>query len=127
MDLGTAVLAVRTFHSAPQWFILDSTREPYEDYLLNQLLLQYAYLQVLDLLTTLAFMLHGVREGNPLVRLMMHATANPLNGLLVVKLIAVGLGLYCWRLGRGRLLARINIIFALIVAWNLGALILAAF
>lgn len=94
---------------------------------MNQLLLQYAYLQVLDLLTTLAFMLHGVREGNPLVRLMMHSTANPLNGLLLVKVIAAGLGLYCWKLGRGRLLARINIAFALIVAWNLGALILAAF
>lgn len=95
--------------------------------MLNQLLLQYAYLQVLDLLTTLAFMLHGVREGNPLVRLMMHSTTNPLNGLLLVKLLAVGLGLYCWRLGRGKLLARINIAFALIVAWNLAALILAAF
>jgi hypothetical protein len=94
---------------------------------LNQLLLQYAYLQVLDLLTTLAFMLHGVHEGNPLVRLMMHSTTNPLNGLLLVKLLAVGLGLYCWRLGRGKLLARINIAFALIVAWNLAALILAAF
>ena len=94
---------------------------------MNQLLLQYAYLQVLDLLTTLAFMLHGVREGNPLVRLMMHSTTNPLNGLLVVKLFAVGLGLYCWKLGRGRLLARINILFAVIVAWNLGALIVAAF
>ena len=95
--------------------------------MLNQLLLQYAYLQVLDLLTTLAFMLHGVREGNPLVRLMMHSTANPLNGLLLVKVLAVALGLYCWRLGRGKLLARINIVFALIVAWNLAALILAAF
>ncbi|MBZ5631823.1 MAG: DUF5658 family protein [Acidobacteriia bacterium] len=92
----------------------------------NQLLLQYAYLQVLDLLTTLAFILHGVREGNPLVRWMMHATANPLNGLLVVKVLAAALGLYCWRLGRGKLLARINIVFALIVAWNLAALILAS-
>ena len=94
---------------------------------MNQLLLQYAYLQVLDLLTTLAFMLHGVREGNPLVRLMMHLTANPLNGLLAVKLIAAALGLYCWKLGRGKLLSRINLVFAAIVAWNLGALILAAF
>jgi len=92
----------------------------------NQLLVQYAYLQVLDLLTTLAFMLHGVQEGNPLVRLVMHSTANPLSGLLLVKVLATGLGLYCWRLGRGKLLSRINIVFALIVAWNLGALILAA-
>jgi hypothetical protein len=93
----------------------------------NQLLLQYSYLQVLDLLTTLAFMLHGVREGNPLVRMMMHLTANPLNGLLLVKVVAIALGLYCWKVGRSRLLTRINILFALIVAWNLGALILAAF
>ena len=93
---------------------------------MNQLLLQYSYLQVLDLLTTMAFMLHGVREGNPLVRMMMHVTTNPLSGLLLVKLVAVGLGLYCWRVGRSRLLTRINILFALIVAWNLGALILAA-
>lgn len=93
---------------------------------MNQLLLQYSYLQVLDLLTTLAFMLHGVREGNPLVRMMMHVTNNPLNGLLLVKVVAVALGLYCWKVGRSRLLARINIAFALVVAWNLAALILAA-
>jgi len=49
-----------------------------------------------------------------------------LSGLLLVKLIAVGLGVYCWRVGRSRLLIRINILFALIVAWNLAALILAA-
>ena len=94
---------------------------------MNQLLLQYSYLQVLDLLTTLAFMLHGVREGNPLVRMMMHLTANPLGGLLAVKMVALALGLYCWKLGRGKLLGRINIAFALIVAWNLAALIVAAF
>jgi len=93
----------------------------------NQLLLQYSYLQMLDLLTTVAFMLHGVREGNPLVRMVMHLTVNPLSGLLLVKLVAVALGLYCWKLGRGRLLARINIAFALVVTWNLAALILAAF
>ena len=93
---------------------------------MNQLLLQYSYLQVLDLLTTLAFMLHGVREGNPLVRMMMHLTTNPLGGLVAVKVIAVALGLYCWKVGRSRLLVRINILFALIVAWNLAALILAA-
>lgn len=93
---------------------------------MNQLLLQYSYLQVLDLLTTMAFLLHGVREGNPLVRLMMHVTTNPFDGLLLVKVIAVALGVYCWKLGRSRLLTRINILFAVIVAWNLGALILAA-
>jgi hypothetical protein len=58
--------------------------------------------------------------------MMMHVTTNPLGGLLLVKVIAVALGLYCWRVGRGRLLSRINVVFAFIVAWNLAALILAA-
>ena len=31
-------------------------------------MLQYSYLQVLDFLTTIAFLLNGVKEGNPLVR-----------------------------------------------------------
>jgi hypothetical protein len=44
----------------------------------------------------------------------------------MVKVIAVALGLYCWKVGRGRLLSRINVVFAFIVAWNLAALILAA-
>ena len=93
---------------------------------MNQLLLQYSYLQVLDFLTTVAFMMNGVREGNPLVRLAVHYAPHPLGGLLAIKLLAVGLGLYCWTRGRERLLARINLLFAVLVAWNLAALILAS-
>jgi hypothetical protein len=92
----------------------------------NQLLLQYSYLQVLDFLTTVAFLLNGVREGNPLVRLALEYTSHPLGGLLAIKLAAVGLGIYCWKGGRDRLLSRINILFAVIVAWNLAALIVAS-
>jgi hypothetical protein len=91
---------------------------------LNHLLWQFSYLQILDFLTTVAFLLHGVREGNPLVRLALSAGANPLVILVVVKLVAIVLGLYCWRQGRRQLLFRINILFALLVAWNLVALIL---
>jgi hypothetical protein len=91
---------------------------------LNHLLWQFSYLQILDFLTTVAFLLHGVREGNPLVRLALSAGANPVVILVVVKLVAIVLGLYCWRLGRRQLLFRINILFALLVAWNLVALIL---
>jgi F0F1-type ATP synthase membrane subunit a len=89
----------------------------------NQLLLQYSYLQMLDLLTTLAFLLHGVQEGNPLVRLALRYSSNPLGGLLLVKVLALSLGFYCWRCGRQKLLTRINILFAIVVAWNLVALI----
>jgi len=43
----------------------------------NQLLLQYAYLQVLDFLTTVAFLLHGIREANPLVRMALLYAPHP--------------------------------------------------
>jgi len=89
----------------------------------NQLLLQYSYLQMLDLLTTVAFLLHGVQEANPLVRLALRYSSHPLGGLLVIKVLALALGVYCWRCGRERLLTRINILFAIVVAWNLIALI----
>lgn len=92
----------------------------------NQLLLQYSYLQVLDFLTTVAFLLHGVREGNPLVRYFLSSSVNPINGLLIVKLVAVLLGLYCWYMGRSKVLQRINFLFAVLVAWNLVALILGS-
>ncbi len=92
---------------------------------MNQLLLQYSYLQVLDFLTTVAFLVHGVREANPLVRLVLD-TSHPLGGLLAVKVLAAALGIYCWRCGRMRLLGRINILFAVVVAWNLAALIVVA-
>lgn len=93
---------------------------------MNQLLLQYSYLQVLDFLTTVAFLLHGVREGNPLVRFFVEESSNPLNGLLLVKVLAVLLGIYCWRMGRRKLLVRMNILFAALVAWNLVALIMGS-
>ncbi len=78
---------------------------------------------MLDLLTTVAFMLHGIREANPVVRFALQSSSHPLGGLLAVKMMALGLGIYCWRCGRERLLTRINILFAIVVAWNLVALI----
>lgn len=90
---------------------------------MNQLLLQYSYLQMLDLLTTVAFLLHGIHEANPLVRLALRYSSHPWGGLLLVKVLALSLGVYCWRCGRERLLTRMNILFAIVVAWNLLALI----
>jgi hypothetical protein len=46
--------------------------------------------------------------------------------LLAIKVLAIGLGFYCWRGGRERLLMRINILFAVVVAWNLVALIIGS-
>jgi len=89
----------------------------------NQLLVQYSYLQMLDLLTTCAFMLHGIQEANPAVRFALRFSPHPWGGLLAVKMLALGLGIYCWRCGHERLLTRINILFAIVVTWNLVALI----
>jgi hypothetical protein len=91
---------------------------------MTQLLVQFSYLQVLDFMTTLAFLLNGIQEGNPLVRLALRYGPSPLAGLLLVKMVALALGVYCWRFGRTKLLTRINVLFALIVTWNLAALIL---
>jgi Domain of unknown function (DUF5658) len=93
---------------------------------LNPLLWQYTYLQVLDFLTTVAFLVNGVREGNPLVRLLLSVGSNPIGSLFVVKFLAMMLGFYCWRVGKRQLLSRINLLFAILVAWNMVALILAS-
>lgn len=77
-------------------------------------------------MTTVAFLANGVHEGNPLVRLAMGVVPNPLSGLLIVKMLAIMLGLYCWRRGRIRVLQRMNVLFALVVAWNLLALIVGS-
>lgn len=91
---------------------------------MNQLLLHYSYLQVLDFLTTIAFLVNGVKEANPLVQLALNLGHNPIGSLIGVKVLAVMLGIYCWRMGRERLLSRINVMFALVIAWNLIALII---
>ena len=90
---------------------------------MNQLLLQYSYLQMLDFLTTVAFLMTGVKEGNPIVRAILSYSPSAIIGLALVKAAAVILGIYCWRMGRTRILTRINVLFALVIAWNLVALI----
>jgi len=92
----------------------------------THLLIQYSYLQVLDFLTTMTFLLYGIQEANPVVRWMMDVTNSPLGGLALIKCIALGLGFLVWKMGRRRLLARINVMFAVLVAWNLVALILGS-
>lgn len=91
---------------------------------ITQLLLQFSFLQVFDFLTTVAFLVNGIGEANPLVRNMMTLCPNPLIGLGLAKLIAVALAVFCWRQDRLRLLTRANLFFSVIVTWNLLALIL---
>ncbi len=87
-------------------------------------LLHYAYLQVLDLLTTSAFLLAGVREANPIVVFAMRLAANPILGLAVMKILALMLGLFCWWTARVRLLKVATAFYAVLVAYNLVCLVL---
>jgi len=89
-------------------------------------LLLYTYLQLLDYLTTVAFLAYGVQEANPLVRWLIEHSGSPWSSLLLVKLVAVGLGLAAWRAGRVRLLHKVNWLFAACVVWNSLALIVNA-
>ncbi|HTM50441.1 MAG TPA: DUF5658 family protein [Bryobacteraceae bacterium] len=86
-------------------------------------LLIFSYFQVLDLLTTVIFLMQGVQEANPLVKFALRAAPSPLLGLVLVKVAAIALGLYCWRIGRRSLLVKMNVLFALLVSWNLVAVL----
>jgi hypothetical protein len=85
----------------------------------------FAYLQVLDLMTTLAFLSNRVAEANPLVRYMLKVGPSPLATLIVVKAAAFALGIYCIRSSRLRLLSRVNFGFGALVVWNLFVLIIS--
>lgn len=87
-------------------------------------MLQFTYLQGLDVLTTMAFLLAGVAEANPVVRVAMELAGGPALGLVGVKVAAMLLGLFCWRTRRVGMLKRVNVFFSLLVVWNLCCLIL---
>jgi len=90
------------------------------------LLAQFVYLQLLDLLTTLAFLSLGLREINPLVWVLIRTAGTPAAGLLAAKGLAAALGFFCWRRRRLRLLSRANVFYAVLVVWNLVALLVHA-
>lgn len=90
----------------------------------NQLA-QFGYLQLLDVLTTLLYMAHRGQESNPLIKLLMHSAGSPMGGLVVAKLLAFGIALYCWRRSREKLLWGVNLAYSALVVWNLVALLVS--
>jgi hypothetical protein len=88
-------------------------------------LVLFIFLQVLDAVTTMFFLHHGVSEGNPLVRALLSGSAGPALGLAMAKVAGVLLAVFAWRTGRHRLLVKINVVFAACVLWNLAASALA--
>ncbi len=69
--------------------------------------------------------MHHVQEANPLVEMLMHSAGSPLAGLVVTKLLAFGVAVYCWRRSREKLLWGINLFYSAVVVWNLVALLVS--
>lgn len=84
----------------------------------------FVYLQLMDLLSTIAALIHGQQELNPVVRWMMSIGSDPFLNLAVVKLIGVIVGYIMWRNGgKVWIFDGLNWIFAVVVALNVVGLI----
>ena len=81
----------------------------------------FIYLQLLDLLTTLVGFRLGAAEASPFVRMMMHA--GPATGVILAKLVAVGLGGVCVYLKKQKLIRWISYWYGGLVVWNLMILL----
>jgi hypothetical protein len=77
----------------------------------------FIYLQLLDLLTTLVGFKLGASEASPFIRLLMHA--GPATGVLVSKLVALGLGALCVYLKKQHLIKWATYWYGGLVVWNL--------
>jgi hypothetical protein len=80
----------------------------------------FAYLQLLDFLTTLIGFKHGGSELSPLVRLFLNYS--PTNGVIIAKIcVVLIIGVFYSR--RPRIMRSLNCLFASIVVWNLGIML----
>jgi hypothetical protein len=61
----------------------------------------FVYLQLLDLLTTLVGFRMGASEASPFIRMLMHV--GPAAGVVVSKVLALGIGALCVAVNRGHL------------------------
>lgn len=84
----------------------------------------FVYLQLLDLLTTLVGIRIGAAEASPFVRLLMHV--GPAMGVVLSKVLALGLGAVCVYLNRPRLVRWATYWFAGLVIWNLMIMLKAS-
>lgn len=84
----------------------------------------FIYLQFLDLLTTLLGFRLGATEASPFIRILMHL--GPALGVLLSKLLALGLGALCIYLNRPRLIGWANYWYSTLIVWNLMTLLAAS-
>ena len=90
------------------------------------ILAEFVYLQLLDVLTTIAFLLQGVGEGNPIVRWVIQNGPHPIGSLFLMKAVAVAIAILCVYRHREGLLRKVNIFFAAVVLYNLVVLLITS-
>jgi len=83
----------------------------------------FVYLQLLDLLTTLVGFRLGAAEAIPFIRMLMHA--GPGTGVLLSKLLALGLGGLCVYLRKHHLIRWATYWYGGLVVWNLVVMLAA--
>jgi hypothetical protein len=83
-----------------------------------KILLLFIFLQLADFGTTVAVISMGGTEANPTVRFLMGLGVY--GGLATAKVIGLGLGGLAAFSGRYNGLRKLNIVFAVIVLWNLS-------
>ena len=81
----------------------------------------FVYLQLLDLLTTLLGFRLGAAEASPFIRLLMHA--GPAAGLILSKVLALGIGALCIYLNKRHVIRWISYWYGGLVVWNLMVLL----
>lgn len=91
-----------------------------------RLLLEFTYLQALDVLTTIAFLMQGIGEGNPIVRWVLRQDPGPVQSLVIMKFLAVLLAIYCVMKAKHGVLRKVNVFFACLVAYNLVVMIISS-
>lgn len=83
----------------------------------------FIYLQLLDLLTTLVGFRLGAAEASPFIRMLMHA--GPAAGVVVSKVVALGLGGLCVYLRKQHLIRWATYWYGGLVVWNLFVMLAA--
>jgi hypothetical protein len=81
----------------------------------------FIYLQLLDLLTTLVGFKLGAREASPFIRMLMHA--GPATGVMVSKVLSLGLGALCLYYKKNHLIRWISYWYGGLIVWNLMVLL----
>ena len=89
-------------------------------------LAEFVYLQLLDVLTTIAFLMQGVGEGNPIVKWAIRWGPHPIGSLFILKVVAVAVAIYCVYRHREGVLRKANVFFAVIVLYNLAVLLMTS-